>query len=374
MLNKVKVLQVFGEPFTTGGQESFIMNIYRNIDRKKIQFDFYTPYTCINQEMRMEIEKLGGNVYEGLGHFNVVGNKKDYVNNLKKFLKNNYYEIIHIHSGSIFALAVGSKIAKQSGAKRVIVHSHSAGFNNLKHTISKFLFGAFFYLYPTNLWACSKTAAYWKFPKKLVNNGKCKIIKNTIDVENFKFDLEKRNNIRKKYSIKDDEIVLGTVGRLSSEKNQLFLLDVFKKLNELNSNTYLVIIGDGILKETLKEKIKNENINNVLLLGKQHNINDFLNMFDIFTLTSIYEGFPVTAIEAQANNLPCIFSDNITKECKINKNVIFLSLSDNIDNWVNSIIALNDEKNKRSIQRKEILEYDTDRYVKIIEKEYLRKE
>ena len=374
MAKEIRILQVFGEPFATGGQESFIMNIYRNIDKEKIQFDFFTPFTCKNLEMKKEIEELGGNVYEGHGYFDVTGNKKDFVNNLKKFLKDNHYDTIHIHSGSIFALAEGSKIAKQAGAKKIIVHSHSAGFKTLKHCISQKIFTPYFYAYPTDLWACSKIAAYWKFPKKLVDNGKCKIIKNTVNVKKFKFDLNIRTNIRKKYNIPEDAIVIGTVGRISAEKNQTFLLDVFKKINEENKKTYLVIIGDGPLKSNLEEKIKNDNIDNVLLLGNQSKINEFLNIFDIFMLTSIYEGLPVTAIEAQSNSLPCIFSDNITQECKINKNVLFLSLNDSIDDWANATMNLYNKKSERNIQSEEILEYDTNRYVKTIEKEYLRKE
>ena len=123
--DKVKVLQVFGEPLANGGQEAFIMNMYRKIDKEKVQFDFFTPFKCENEELRKEIEVLGGKVFSGNMSFDRVVRKKNFKMSLKKFLKTHRYNIIHIHSGSTYELAYGAKIAKDNGANKVIVHSHS---------------------------------------------------------------------------------------------------------------------------------------------------------------------------------------------------------------------------------------------------------
>jgi len=335
--------------------------------------DFYTPYYLDNEKYKEEIERLGGKIYWSNGKFyDNKGDKKDFKKNLNNFLKENQnkYDVFHIHSGSIFSLAVGARLAKKSGIKRVIVHSHSAGFKNLKHSLSKFLFRFYFKKYPTDLWACSKVAAYWKFPKRLFDK-KGKIIKNTINVNNYIFNSSMRNTIRKKYGIKDKDFVVGTVGRLSIEKNQLFLLDVFKKIKEINKNSFLLIVGDGPLMDTIKNTIDDKHINNVLLLGNQRNINEILNSFDVFVLPSIYEGLPMTVIESQANNLPCALSKNITEECKINDNVSFISLDDSYEEWANEIIELNKKNADRSNQTDKMLQYDTKNYVKELEKEYL---
>ena len=126
-----RVLQIYGEILSNGGQEAYSMNMYRNINREKVQFDFYTPYYCDNENLVKEIEQLGGKVYTGGGKFELEGNKKDFVKNLSEFLSNNPYEIVHINSGSIFALAFGAKIAKKYGAKNIIVHFGHTQTNSL---------------------------------------------------------------------------------------------------------------------------------------------------------------------------------------------------------------------------------------------------
>ncbi|MBR1386165.1 MAG: glycosyltransferase [Bacilli bacterium] len=366
-----RVLELFGEPFSNGGQESFIMNIYRNLDLSKVKLDFYTPYYCDNEKYKNEIINSGGFLYAGNGKFNSMFRKKIFKKKVRKFLREykNKYDVIHIHSGSIFSLAIGAKIAKKYGIKKIIVHSHSAGYNNIKHTISKILFSKFFYKYPTDLWACSKIAAYWKYPNKMIDSNKVKIIKNTIDVDKYLYNSRLRNEQRKELKISTNDVVIGTIGRMSAEKNQLFLLDIMKEINEKNNNYYLLIIGDGMLKNEIENKIKKENIKNVILLGKRSNVNELLNIMDVFVLPSIYEGFPVTAIEAQANGLPCIFSDKITEECKINDNVFFLPINEKND-WINLITKINIRvRNNKNIN---MLQYDTKKYAKHIEKEYLR--
>ena len=332
-----RVLQVFGEPLSNGGQESFIMNMYRNIDKTKVQFDFFTPYYCDNDKLVAEITTLGGNVFEKNGNFDSKGNKKDFVRNLKSFLKENKYEIIHIHSGSIFALAYGAKIAKKSGAKKVIVHSHCGGFKNLKYRIIKILSAPYMLKYPTNYYACSKLAAEWKFPKSIIKNNKYTILKNAIDTNKLYYNEEIRKKTRKELNI-DDKFVVGHIGRFSLQKNHEFLIDIFNEIQK-KENSVLMLIGVGELQEQIKEKIKSLKLENkVLMLNLRSDIQELLNSMDVFVLPSFFEGLPVVGVEAQATGLQVFTSTGVTRELPLEKLAYYYPLEDGSEKWANNII------------------------------------
>ncbi len=373
--NKKRILYMYGEWINMGGQETYTLNILNSIDNNKMVIDLFTPYVSKNELIEEAVKKENGKIYSYDGKFeNEKGSKKDFYKNTKRFLKmyGKKYDIVHINSGSTFCLAIGAKLAKKYGAKNVIVHSHATGFNSFKHRVVKSVFAHYFNKYADYCWSCSKNAAYWKFPKKLVDE-KCKIVKNTIDIKKYKFSLEKRNKYRKEYKIGDNSFVIGTIGRMSKEKNHEFLLKVFKKINSIKKDSFLVLLGDGPLMDNIKNIIELEKIENVIILGRKDNVDEIINIFDVFVLPSIYEGFPLTAVESQANSLPCVFSENITLECKINKNVIYIPLDAPIEDWANKIINLyNDNSIKRDIQTNEILEYDRKKYVKEIENEYFK--
>ena len=333
-----KVLQVFGEPLSNGGQESFIMNMYRNIDRTRVQFDFYTPYYCDNEKLVNEIKSYGGNVYEGKGDFESKDRKKYFINNLKNFLKDNKYEIIHIHSGSIFALAYGSKIARKSGAKKVIVHSHCGGFKNLKYRIIKILSIPYLLKYPTNYYACSELAAEWKFPKKIIKEKKYTILKNAIDTNKLYFDKEVREKARKDLNI-SDKFVVGHIGRFSLQKNHDFLIDIFNEIQKKKDNSVLVLIGVGELQEQIKEKIQTLGLNNkVLMLNLRSDIQELLNAMDVFVLPSFFEGLPVVGVEAQATGLQVFTSTGVTKELPIEELSYYYPLESGSEEWAKNIL------------------------------------
>lgn len=343
-----KVLQVFGEPLSNGGQESFIMNMYRNIDRTKVQFDFFTPYYCDNEKLVDEINSLGGNVFEKKGDFDSKGNKKDFIKNLKDFLSENKYEIIHIHSGSIFALAYGAKIARKSGAKKVIVHSHCGGFKNLKYRIIKILSVPYLLKYPTNYYACSKLAAEWKFPKKIIKQERYTILKNAIDTSKLFYDEETRTNMRKKLGI-EDKFVVGHIGRFSLQKNHDFLIDIFNEIQKKKENSVLMLIGVGELQEQIKEKNKNLGIENkILMLNLRIDIQELLNSMDVFVLPSFFEGLPVVGVEAQATGLQVFTSTGVTKELPLNDLSYYYPLEEGSIKWAENIIKESDEFERKN--------------------------
>lgn len=344
-LNETKrVLEIFGEPLSNGGQEAFIMNMYRNIDKSKIQFDFFTPFYCDNEKMKSEIESYGGKLFTSNGNFKNGGNKKDLMKNVKAFLSNHYYDIVHIHSGSTYALMYISKIARKSGIPNVIVHSHCGGFKNLKYRVIKFISTPYLLKYPTQYCACSKLAAEWKFPKSIIQKNNYTILKNAIDTDKFYYSEEIRNSKRKELNI-ENKFVVGHIGRFSIQKNHEFVIDVFNKILNKKENAVLLLIGIGELQEEIKEKVKNMKLeNNVFFLNIRQDINELLNAMDIFLLPSFFEGLPVVGIEAEATGLPVYTSNKVTKELPLQDLTKYYKLEDGSEKWAENI--LDDYKNK----------------------------
>lgn len=333
-----RVLEVFGEPISMGGQESYVMNALMHMDLTDIHVDMFTPYYCDNARYEAFINMQGGIVVQCGIPFKVGGTRKEIIPAFKAYLKKTKYDVVHIHSGSISVLAYYAREASKAGVKRVIVHSHSSGVKeNIKHLLIKIYASGLFEKYATDYFACSLQAAEWKYPKKLLNQTK--ILKNGVDVERFKFNPEIRSGLRKEYQITDDTLVLGHVGRFTHEKNQSFLIDVlsecYKKYEDLR--IILMLIGDGDLLEDVKAKVRTHGLDEkVIFLGAKDNVHDYMQMFDVFLFPSLYEGLGIVGIEAQASGLPVIASKGIPETMKITERVSFIDLNC-IELWCDDI-------------------------------------
>ena len=350
----IRVLQMFGEPLSTGGQESAIMNLYRHIDRNRVQFDFFTPFYNDNLKLREEIESLGGNVFFCDKKFESIFRKHYFVKGTKEFFSEHNYEIVHINSGSIYELAVGAKIAKKQGVKKVIVHSHSTGMDNIKHKLSKWSCKKLFKKYPDKFIGCSQIAGEWKFPDEIVKNQNIySILKNGIDLEKFRYD----SNIRKKYRQDlnvDNKKVIINVGRLSFEKNQKYLIEVMRELVKKDNSFALFIVGQGMLENELVSKIEEYGLSEYIkLLGKRSDIPELLCASDIFAFPSLWEGSPVSTVEAQATGIPVICSTNVTEEAKIIDSFTWCEIDKKPIEWAERIINIyNEFNNKRKDESK----------------------
>ena len=336
-----RVLQVFGEPLDNGGQEAFIMNIYRNIDREQVQFDFFTPYYCANENLRKEIEDLGGRVFEKGGRFDTEGNKSDFLENLGAFFKEHSYETVHIHSGSIFSLAFGARLAKKHGAKKVLVHSHATGLNNLKYKVIKAASPFIFKGNATHYLACSEIAARWKFPASIIKKGRYTVINNGIDLDNFTFSAEKRAEYREMLGLGED-LVLCHIGRFSEEKNHAFILEVFAKLLQKQQNSRLLLVGDGLLKAQIEEQAASLGIKErISFLGHRKDISEILQASDRFIFPSIFEGLGIVAIEAQATGLMVLASEEIPEEAAAIDSLFHrASLAMGAEIWAEKLLSL----------------------------------
>ena len=331
----IRILELFGEPILSGGQESFAINVVNSLDPNEYHIDFLTPYKADNKEYENILKKRGSSIYALGLRFNPGGMKFNTVKPIKKFLKQHKYDIVHINSGSTFFLAIAAYVSKSQGVKKVIVHSHASGDKeNIKHKIIK-AFATFpFSFCADEICAPSIEAAKWKFSQKLIDK-KLIIIKNGIDINRFKFSPSKRENMRKELGISDDTLLLGHVGRFTEEKNQVFLIKLLTYLK--NTKFKLILVGDGNTLTKVKTTAKKLGVfKNIYFVGRKNNPEDYLQAMDIFLLPSKYEGLGLVAIEAQCSGLPVIASNTVPKDIKITPNVSFLSIND-VQSWIHKL-------------------------------------
>lgn len=369
---KVKILDILGEPIVKGGQESFIINMYNNMDTNKIQIDVLTPFTCENEDFKNDIEKNGGKVYIGNNDFNVK-RKKTFNKCVDEFLKKNHYNTVHIQSGSLYEIMMGSKIASKNGVKNIIVHSHCGGFPNLKYKIIKRISKHYMLKYPTQYWACSKLAAEWKFPKKIIKEGNYKILKNAIDTSKLYYSEEIRRKNRSELNIKEDNFVVGHIGRFAIQKNHEFLIDIFNEIYKKNNKAILLLIGTGELEEKIKNKVNELGLNSaVKFLGIRKDINELLNAMDVFLLPSFFEGLPVVGVEAQATGLQVITSDKVTKELPIEELAEYYPLEMEAEKWADKILD-KCKTSTRTDRKKDIIKsgYDVKNAALLMQKYYI---
>lgn len=334
-MSKIRVLHVFGS-LNRGGAETMVMNIYRNIDRSKIQFDFiiHTKDKC---EYNDEIESLGGRIYDIYRY-----NGKNHLLYLKAwnefFDEHSEYKIIHGHIRSTAAIYL--KIAKKYGLT-TIAHSHSTS-NGI--SISAFI--KCILQYPIRytadyLFACSESAGIWLFGKKACIKENFFVLNNAIDCDRYAFSTKHRKKIR---NDKDwnNKFIIGHVGRFCYPKNHEFLLEVFKQVHKKKCNSVLVLVGSGNLEISIREKACNMGLDEcVIFLGSRPDVADLLQGMDYFIFPSLYEGLGISVIEAQAAGLPCVVSNNLPKEVFITNLIKALSLGRRPEEWAEFILENN---------------------------------
>lgn len=328
----IRVLQVTGG-MDRAGLETFIMNVYRKIDRTKIQFDFVIYKNTA--DYWSEIEELGGHVYVLPRRRH---NIRKYRNALEEFFRVNAYKYnaIHLHVWSLSMLE-SLEFAKKYGIPNRIIHGHSYNQRGIINKILHLLHKPIIHKLATNYYACSEEAISWMYGFTKIKN-KSEIIKNGIDVTSFKYDIDKRERYREKLNIPKDTFVIGHIGRFEKEKNHTFLINVFCEYCKLNNNTKLLLVGDGSLKENVNEQVLKLGLTDkVVLLGKRTDICELLQTIDCFVMPSIFEGLPVTLVEAQAAGLPIFASTGISEISKIIPTYYPISLDMSIKYWAKLI-------------------------------------
>ena len=357
----IRVLHVLNN-LGSGGAESIVMNIYRKLDRNKVQFDFLIR-SKKNGPLVDEIKSLGGRIYytsEYPKHF--LKNERE----LKRFFnEHSEYSVIHIHANSLMYIQP-LILAKRYRIPCRIIHSHSVTVGSRLSFLKQIHYFNRKYVkqHATHRFACSEAAGVWMFEKdtfEIINNG--------IDLDRVKFRQARREQIRKKYNL-ENAFVIGNVGRFSHPKNHAFMIRLFAKYAISHSDARLLLVGDGELFEDIQVLAKKLNvIEKITFAGTVSNVEDYLSAMDVFLFPSLYEGLPVALIEAQAIGLPCVFSNTITSTAILNNNCRCISLDSPMDEWVN---ALNE--NNGFIKPSELLtKYDINSVAKELEVFYLEK-
>lgn len=328
-MDPIRILQVVPN-MQAGGLESFIMNIYRNIDRSKVQFDFLVHYQkrCFFDD---EIERLGGKIYRlSVREDNRVFR---YIRDLNHFFREHpEYRVVHGHMPSLALFYLHT--ARKNGVPVRIIHSHNTNTEKTPKGYCKRLLLRFANRDSNVSFACSGAAG-----KFLFRRTEYTIIPNAIDTEKFRFDLGIRNQTRWELGL-DGQFVVGHVGRFNTQKNHLFLLDIFSEIIKRNPLSVLLLIGKGETEDSVHRKTDAMGLGDyVRFLGVRSDMERLYQAMDVFVLPSLFEGLPVVGIEAQAAGLPCVFSNTISKEVKITDLVTFEPLTHSAKEWADRILS-----------------------------------
>lgn len=361
MNRPVRVLHFQGR-MGKGGAETFMMNTYRNIDRSKIQFDFLiyhdfkdvTPYN-------KEILEFGGRIYS------VPNPKKNMIGYLvavRKLLKEKEFDIVH--NEVFFGGGLNLWLAYRAGIKKRIAHSHATtdGKNNPAMRLARKGLDSLMFRYATDYLACSIEAGKGLFGEKhpflFVPNG--------IDLDHFQNISESKEASKIKIGLQKDAFVVGNIGRLEEQKNHQFLIDIFEEVHKKNNNSQLILIGEGSLEEEIKNRIRQKELDKVVqFLGVRNDISTILNAMDVFLMPSLYEGLPISAVEAQAAGVKLVLSTEVSEETALSENVQFVPLTAPVEEWAIRIL-------ERPYENKPLPEmriYNMKQTAQIMEKVYL---
>lgn len=362
MSEPIRILQVVTY-MGRGGLETMLMNYYRNIDRSKVQFDFLT-HRSEKADYDDEIEALGGKIYH-LPRLNPFS--RGYLSALDRFFKEHReYQVVHCHQDCLSGVVL--KVAKANGVKFTIAHSHNANQDkNLKYLV-KIVAKRNITKYADKLFACGQEAGQWMF-----NTDDFEVLNNAIDTDRYTYDEEKSKDIRKSLGV-EGKFVVGHVGRFNPQKNHEFLIDIFDEVQKIEPDSVLMLVGDGDLRGNIENKVKALGIEDkVKFMGIRSDVNDLMQAMDVFLFPSLYEGLPVTMVEAQASGLKCIISDKVPTECALTDNVQVVKLEDSPKIWANQVLEYKNYERRNTKQDIEKANFDIKANAKWLQEFYLNK-
>lgn len=345
-----RILQVLTTT-NKGGAETMVMNCYRAIDRTKFQFDFLV-HRSERGDFDDEIEQMGGRVFHTIPirPWSYLA----YFNELDKFFREHKGEFVAVHAhlqeNSCFAL----KYAEKYGVKNRVSTSHAADRNRDR----KFLFRKFAMLFGeksiTHKLACGQEAGECLYG----DNAQFVVMHNPIDVNKFAYNEELRNHIRLERNW-TNKLIIGNVARFGYPKNQSFIVNVFKEVLNKNPNACLVFVGHGPDMPFVKDKVHQLGLDEcVFFEGLQSDIAKYLNAFDVIIHPSVFEGLPISIIEAQTSGLKCLLSDTIDKNTDVTGNVEFLTLKENAEVWAEHLLDIASYERKDCSQKVSQAGYD----------------
>lgn len=359
----IRILQVFAN-LSRGGAETMIMNYYRVLDRNRVQFDFVSHFKSGTYEE--EILEKGAKIFRipKFRGYNIML----YMNAWDKFFKSHpEYNIVHVHCFNVAGPIL--YIAKKNGVKTRIVHSHTSGVKYpFLTSVLIDIFNKIAIKTATHLFACGKKAGEFLFKDKDFT-----ILKNAIDTNSFIFTKEERGIVRDSLNIKENDFIIGHVGRFCDAKNHKFVIEIFDEIHKLNDKSKLLLVGDGVLMSEIKALVKSKNLEKlVIFTGVRTDIPKMMMAMDVFLFPSIYEGLPVSVVEAQASGLKVFISDKITDEVIVSQLVEVMSLDIPSSKWAKKILNYSDGYARKSAYESIISAgYDVKENVKMLESFYI---
>lgn len=350
-MSKKKKIYYMVYSLESGGIERYSINLYKYINKDKYKLDFIA-WSEDKEFFDDDFINMGGNkICLKKNTKNLIGLKKKFkiIKNCIKSVFNDDYHIAYFNISQPSSIIKFPLLCKLRGMK-IIIHSHNS--NAPKR--SKF---DFFYKFIMNLivdkyLSCSDKAAEYMFPNSIVEAKKYELINNGIEAENYIFNSSKRELLRTQNNL-SNKFVIGHIGRFNIQKNHFFIIDIFYEIVKINSNSILILIGTGELVEEVKKYVESKQLNDkVIFVGTTNEIPNYLQMFDIFLLPSLFEGLPIVGIEAQASGVKSFLSSSITTEVDITGIVDFIPLETNAIEWAQKIC-----KYRNGYDRKNTLEY-----------------
>lgn len=324
----VRVLH-FVQRMEAGGTQALLINLHRNIDRTKIQFDYLVEYEA-PQFYDEEIHRLGGRVYRT--SFREDHNLPKFLGDLKRFFAEHAeYGIVHCHCYTVGYFVL--RAAEREGITVRIAHSHNNSMSGATVPI-KIAMRSLFPVHATHLMACSREAGEFLFGGRDFT-----VVKNAIDVNRFAYSKEVREVVRRELGL-GDSFVVGNVGRLHHQKNQSFLLEVFARVAEMRPDARLLMVGEGPLKSELLTKAERLGVfDRLTLLSNRTDVNRLYQAMDVFVLPSIYEGLGIVALEAQSSGLVTVCSDGVAEDANVSPLFERCALSASPERWADAIVA-----------------------------------
>lgn len=348
----IRVLHIL-HSMNRGGIETFLMNIYRNVDRGEVQFDFllHVDEECAYDD---EIIAMGGKIFRIPGRRQGIQKNRRALDSF--FSEHTEYKIVHQHVSSLSYIEP-LRIAARKNIPVRIIHSHNTMEGGGK-------FHKYLHLwnqrdleqYATDFLACSEPAALWICGQKRFKMKKYMIIKNGINTKDFSYSRQNREKIRDELGIKGEKVI-GHIGRFSPQKNHTFLIDIFNYINKKDPDIILLLVGDGNLRQQIQNKVNRLGLQDrVIFTGIRADVPDLYCAMDVFLFPSLYEGLGMVLVEAQAAGLPCVVSEKgIPEEVKLNNNLLFISLEKKPEWWAAACL---EAVNGKRILTPSVEEYD----------------
>lgn len=369
-MGPIRVLHCLGG-LNDGGMGTLLMNYLRTINRDIVIFDFlvFEGDGFFDEEAKSlgsKIYKVPSRRYHLFKHYKAVD---------AFFDQHKEYKIVHIHQGVTYYYMLQSAYMHNVPVR--IIHCHGV---DQKHR--KYL-GWFLNIYAkrkicsmaTDFFTCANYVSSQLFVKKILTQNKVKLLQNAIKSDDFIFNNNTRKKMRELLDIDENTIIFGHIGKFLYPKNHSFLIEIFNEIVKIKPNSKLLLLGEGKLRNSIENKVAMYGLSQkVLFLGSVRNVNEYLQAMDAVIMPSLFEGLPVSGVEAQASGLPVFISDTVTSELNLFGNVIYLSLRDSCNKWAVSILNY-----MRSFQRKNCKDniiqsgYDIEERALYLEKYYVKK-